>query len=51
MKVPDETLEYYAERYIEENQLDRTGLTFIQYLYTMVKLDEFVVRRMETDEY
>lgn len=49
MKVSDEVLEYYAERYINENQLDRTGLTFIQYLYTMTKLDEFVIRGEEVD--
>ena len=40
MRVSDEALEEYAERYINENKKQTTGLDFHEYLDTMILLNE-----------
>lgn len=39
MRISDEVLEEYAERYINESKKQTTGLDFHEYLETMVLLN------------
>lgn len=46
MKISDEVLEEYAERYVNEKKKQTTGLDFHEYLFAMIKLDQIVKRNM-----
>lgn len=44
MRVSDEILEEYAERYVNENKKQTTGLDFHEYLDAMVILNRAAIR-------